>query len=152
MTQILGMADHQRILVAATLWRGERMALATVVETWRSAPCPVGTHLLVREGGGFVGSVSGGCVEGDILALASEVLAGAPAASRRYGVADAAAWEVGIPCGGDISVLVQPVRDGGFAPDLFEAIGAAQAAGKTLLIGTDVETGISEAEIGRAHV
>ena len=149
MTQILGMADHQRILAAAALWRGERMALATVVETWRSAPCPVGTHLLVREGGDFVGSVSGGCVEGDILALAGEVIAGAPAGSRRYGVADAEAWEVGIPCGGDISVLVQPVRDGGFAPALFDRIAAAQAAGETLLIGTDVETGESRVVTAR---
>jgi xanthine dehydrogenase accessory factor len=149
MRQILGIADHGRILAAAAQWRGEAMALATVIETWRSAPCPVGTHLLVREGGDFVGSVSGGCVEGDILTLASEVIAGAPAQSRRYGIADAAAWEVGIPCGGEISVLVQPVRGGGFAPALFDQIVAAQAAGETLLIGTDLETGFSRVVAAR---
>jgi xanthine dehydrogenase accessory factor len=140
---VIGMADHKRILAAAQAWRGARMALATVTQTWRSAPCPVGTHMLVREGGDFVGSVSGGCVEGDILTLASEVIAGAPHALRQYGVANAQAWEVGLPCGGDIAVLVQPVSDAGFAPALFDAIISAQGAGKTLLIGSDFDSGLS---------
>jgi xanthine dehydrogenase accessory factor len=140
---MIGMADHKRILAAAQEWRGARMALATVTQTWRSAPCPVGTHMLVREGGDFVGSVSGGCVEGDILTLAAEVIDGAPYGLRHYGVANAQAWEVGLPCGGDIAVLVQPVSDAGFAPTLLEGVILAQAAGQTLLIGTDLETGLS---------
>jgi xanthine dehydrogenase accessory factor len=140
---MIGMADHKRILAAAQAWRGTGMALATVTQTWRSAPCPVGTHMLVREGGDFVGSVSGGCVEGDILTLASDVIGGAPHAVRHYGVANAQAWEVGLPCGGDIAVLVQSVSDIGFAPELFAAIIDAQAAGETLLIGTDLESGLS---------
>ncbi|MEK6638858.1 MAG: XdhC family protein [Pseudomonadota bacterium] len=137
------MADHKRILAAALEWRGTKMALATVTQTWRSAPCPVGTHMLVREGGDFVGSVSGGCVEGDILTLANEVIDGAPHALRHYGVANTQAWEAGLPCGGDIAVLVQPVSDAGFAAVLFEEITQAQAAGQTLLIGTDLESGLS---------
>jgi xanthine dehydrogenase accessory factor len=137
------MADHQRTLAAASKWRGEKMALATVIQTWRSAPCPAGTHLLVREGGDFVGSVSGGCVEGDIITLAGEVIAGAPHALRHYGVANAQAWEFGLPCGGDIAVLVQPVNESGFAPLLFDAIISAQQAGETLLISTDLEKGQS---------
>lgn len=141
---MIGMADHKRILAAAQEWRGARMALATVTQTWRSAPCPVGTHMLVREGGDFVGSVSGGCVEGDILTLAAEVIDGAPHGLRHYGVANAQAWEVGLPCGGDIAVLVQPVSDAGFAPTLLEGLILAQAAGQTLLIGTDLETGMSQ--------
>jgi xanthine dehydrogenase accessory factor len=92
------------------------MALATVVTTWGSAPRPRGSHLLVHEDGRFEGSVSGGCVEADIMALAAEVIAGAPFALRRYGVADAAAWEVGLPCGGEIEVMVQPVARGGLRP------------------------------------
>lgn len=140
---MIGMADHKRVLAAAGGWRGAKMALATVTQTWRSAPCPVGTHMLVREGGDFVGSVSGGCVEGDILTLASEVIAGAPAALRHYGVANAQAWEVGLPCGGDIAVLVQPVSEAGFSAKLFEGIARAQATGQTLLIGTDLESGLS---------
>lgn len=140
---MIGMADHKRILAAAQDWRGAKMALATVTQTWRSAPCPVGTHMLVREGGDFVGSVSGGCVEGDILTLASDVIAGAPSALRHYGVANAQAWEVGLPCGGDIAVLVQPVSEEGFSAELFDGIAQAQAAGQTLLIGTDLESGLS---------
>lgn len=137
------MADHQRILAAAYQWRGTKMALATVTQTWRSAPCPVGTHMLVREGGDFVGSVSGGCVESDILTLAAEVIGGAPHAMRHYGVANAQAWEAGLPCGGDIAVLVQGVSEAGFAPALFEAIGDAQAVGETLFIGTNLQSGQS---------
>ncbi len=138
-----GLANHDRILAAAADWAGAPMALATVIETWRSAPCPVGTHMLVHADGRFVGSVSGGCVEGDVLHVAAEVIAGAPAMLRRYGVADGTAWEVGLPCGGDIVVLVQSVSDAGFAPELFERIMAARAAGKTLAICTDLEGGLS---------
>lgn len=119
------------------------MALATVIETWRSAPCPVGTHMLVHGDGRFVGSVSGGCVEGDVLHIAADVIAGAPAVLRRYGVADGAAWEVGLPCGGDIQVLVQPVSAIGFAPALFDLIIEARGGGQTLHIGTNLPTGPS---------
>lgn len=119
------------------------MAIATVIETWRSAPCPVGTHMLVHADGRFVGSVSGGCVEGDVLHVAAEVIGGAPATLRRYGVADGTAWEVGLPCGGDIQVLVQPVSDAGFAPVLFEQIVEARASGGSMTVGTNLETGLS---------
>jgi xanthine dehydrogenase accessory factor len=138
-----GSANHDRILASATSWVGAPMALATVIETWRSAPCPVGTHMLVNADGRFVGSVSGGCVEGDVLHVAAEVIAGAPAVLRRYGVADGAAWEVGLPCGGDIQVLVQPVSDAGFAPELFDLIIDARGKGRTLYVGTDLESGLS---------
>lgn len=99
--------------------------------------------MLVHADGRFVGSVSGGCVEGDVLHIAAEVIAGAPAVLRRYGVADGAAWEVGLPCGGDIQVLVQPVSAGGFAPVLFDRIIAARASGRTLHVGTNPESGLS---------
>lgn len=139
-----GAADHNRILAKAAEWAGAPMALATVIETWRSAPCPVGTHMLIHGDGAFVGSVSGGCVEGDVLQIASEVIAGAPATVRRYGVADGAAWEVGLPCGGNIAVLVQPVTAVGFAPALFDRIIAANAVGGTVSICTDLDSGGSE--------
>ena len=138
-----GAADHIRILVHAREWQGAKLAIATVIQTWRSAPCPVGTHMLVHEDGRFVGSVSGGCVEGDVLAACAEVIAGAPFVVRRYGVADGAAWEVGLPCGGDIVVLVQPVSARGFASELLERLGKASASGETLLVGTNLETGLS---------
>lgn len=126
------------------------MALATVVETWKSAPCPVGTHMLVHEDGRFVGSVSGGCVEGDILQVAAEVIAQNSFAVRRYGVADGSAWEVGLPCGGDIVVLVQNVSPEHFPGKLFGAISDARAARNTLLVGTDLATGASRVLDGEA--
>jgi xanthine dehydrogenase accessory factor len=119
------------------------MALATVIETWKSAPCPVGTHMLVHEDGRFVGSVSGGCVEGDILQVAADVIARNSFAVRRYGVADGSAWEVGLPCGGDIVVLVQNVSPEHFPGKLFGAIIDARGVRETLLVGTDLETGAS---------
>ena len=119
------------------------MAIATVVETWKSAPCPAGTHMLVHADGRFVGSVSGGCVEADVLERAQMVLSGAPAVVRSYGVADDAAWEVGLPCGGDIQVLVQPVSAQGFPESLFASIMEARSQGEDLLIATDLATGRS---------
>jgi xanthine dehydrogenase accessory factor len=119
------------------------MALATVVSTWGSAPRPRGSHMLVHEDGRFEGSVSGGCVETDILATAAEVIAGAPSVVKHYGVADAAAWEVGLPCGGEIAVLVQPVSAEGFPPQLFEAIEGARANGAAFEVATDLASGRS---------
>jgi xanthine dehydrogenase accessory factor len=138
-----GAADHRRVLDAARSWAGSPMALATVIDSWRSAPCPVGTHMLVHADGRFVGSVSGGCVEGDVLAISAQVIASGKAQVRRYGVASDAAWEAGLPCGGDIVVLVQPVSEEGFAPELFEAINEARGNGQSLTIATDLDSGQS---------
>ena len=138
-------ADNDGVLAAARAWKGARMALATVVSTWGSAPRPRGSHMIVHEDGRFEGSVSGGCVETDILTTAAEVIAGAPAVLKSYGVADTAAWEVGLPCGGQIEVLVQPVSDAGFAPALFDAIDAARAEGKAFDVATDLAAGRSGA-------
>lgn len=137
------MAENDSVITAARSWAGEPMALATVVSTWGSAPRPRGSHMLVHADGRFEGSVSGGCVESDILATAAEVIAGAPFQLKNYGVADAAAWEVGLPCGGEISVLVQPVSAEGFDPELFDRIAEAQAAGKALAVSTDLASGQS---------
>ena len=137
------MADHRDIVEKALEWSGSGLAIATVIETWRSAPCPVGTHMLIHEDGRFIGSVSGGCVEGDVLETAAGIIAGGPHHVKRYGVADGMAWDVGLPCGGDIVVLIQPVRASGFAPELFDRIDAARAAGMTAMLGTDLETGLS---------
>ncbi|OWK28372.1 putative xanthine dehydrogenase subunit A [Sphingomonas dokdonensis] len=120
------------------------MALATVVSTWGSAPRPRGSHMLVHEDGRFEGSVSGGCVEGDILDTAAQVIAGAPFAVKKYGVADASAWEVGLPCGGEISVMVQPVGADGFDPELFDRIAEARGDGQAITVTTDLETGHSD--------
>lgn len=137
------MADNDSVLTAAAAWKGAPMALATVVSTWGSAPRPRGSHMIVHADGRFEGSVSGGCVESDIMAAAADVIAGAPFQLKRYGVADAAAWEVGLPCGGEIEVLVQPVSAEGFDPELFDRIGEARDTGQALSVTTDLSTGQS---------
>src|SRR5438874_12436259 len=95
--------------------RGERVAIATVVATRRSAPRPVGSKLAVSEGGELAGSVSGGCVESDVAETAREVLASGRPALRSYGYSDERAWEVGLPCGGEIDVFVERLE--GELPD-----------------------------------
>lgn len=149
------MADNDSVLAAAAAWKGEPMAIATVTSTWGSAPRPRGSHMLVHQDGRFEGSVSGGCVESDILDTAARVIAGAPFQVKKYGVEDAAAWEVGLPCGGEIEVMVQPVSAAGFDPELFDRIVAARDNGESLVVTTDLATGHSDArplETGEAFV
>ena len=88
---------------------GRDVALATVIETWGSAPRPVGSHLVIDGEGNFEGSVSGGCVEGAVISEAAGVIASGVAKMLEFGVADEAAWQVGLSCGGRISVYVEKV-------------------------------------------
>jgi xanthine/CO dehydrogenase XdhC/CoxF family maturation factor len=89
--------------------RGEKVAVATVVATRRSSPRPVGSKLVVSESGEIAGSVSGGCVESDVVLAAQEVLEGAPPRLLTYGITDEMALEVGLSCGGEIDVFVEPL-------------------------------------------
>jgi xanthine dehydrogenase accessory factor len=149
------MAENDSVLTAARNWQGEPLAIATVVSTWGSAPRPRGSHMLVHADGRFEGSVSGGCVESDILQTAADVIAGAPFQLRTYGVADDAAWEVGLPCGGEIAVMVQPVSAAGFDPELFDRIAEAREHGQAVTVTTELATGHSDlrpAETGEVFV
>jgi xanthine dehydrogenase accessory factor len=139
-------SELDRLIGTAIAWRPARMAIATVIATWGSAPRPRGSHMLVHEDGRFEGSVSGGCVEGAVLHAAAETIADGQMRRLAYGVADESAWEVGLPCGGQIELLVQPVTKGGFAPDLFDRIAASRARGEALTLTTDLATG--ESRIG----
>ena len=99
------------ILQAAEDWRkqGRAVALATVVETWGSAPRPVGAHLVIDQEGNFLGSVSGGCVEGEVVTEALDVIDSGKPKILEFGVADETAWKVGLSCGGTIRVFVEPL-------------------------------------------
>ena len=99
------------ILRAAEDWRkeGRVVALATVVETWGSAPRPVGANLVIDQDGNFLGSVSGGCVEGAVVTEALDVIDSGKPKMLEFGVADETAWKVGLSCGGKIRVLVEKV-------------------------------------------
>lgn len=99
------------VLDIAQKWResGRDVALATVVETWGSAPRPTGSHLVIDAAGNFEGSVSGGCVEGAVVSEALEVLESGTAKMLEYGVADETAWQVGLSCGGKIKVYVERI-------------------------------------------
>ena len=98
-------------LDVAEAWvkEGRRVAIATVIETWGSAPRPVGSHLVVDGNGNFQGSVSGGCVEGAVITEAADVIASGAPKVLDFGVADETAWRVGLSCGGRIRVLVERV-------------------------------------------
>ncbi len=101
------------ILEQAAQWldEGRKVALATVIETWGSAPQPVGSQLAVDGEGNFIGSVSGGCVEGAVVTEALDIIHSRKPKTLQFGVADETAWKVGLACGGRISVYVEPLTE-----------------------------------------
>lgn len=103
------LASDDEILREAQIWKeaGRAVAVATVVETWGSAPRPVGSHLVIDGEGLFVGSVSGGCVEGDVVTEALDVIEAGTPRLLEFGVADDTAWKAGLSCGGRIKVYVE---------------------------------------------
>jgi xanthine dehydrogenase accessory factor len=118
-------------------WRaeGKAVALATVIGVRRSAPRPAGAKMAVSELGEIAGSVSGGCVEGAVVQVADRVLDTGTPQLLHFGIADSEAWEVGLPCGGEIDVWVQR-----YQPGEFEALARAgeRAVEVTVLEGDGV--------------
>jgi xanthine/CO dehydrogenase XdhC/CoxF family maturation factor len=106
------MDTDDTLLNTAADWKaaGRKVALATVVRTWGSSPRPEGSQLLVDDDGNMVGSVSGGCIEGAVIKEAKDVMAGAPPKLLEFGVSNEQAWEVGLACGGKVSVWVEAVE------------------------------------------
>jgi xanthine/CO dehydrogenase XdhC/CoxF family maturation factor len=102
-------SKDDNILNEAAAWRehGHKVALATVVKTWGSSPRPAGSQLAVHEDGSFVGSVSGGCIEGAVVTEALEVMKTGKPKVLEYGITDDLAWEVGLACGGQVRVFVE---------------------------------------------
>jgi xanthine dehydrogenase accessory factor len=93
--------------VDAWVARGDDVALATVIDVKRSAPRPPGAKMAVNSRGEVSGAVSGGCVEGAVVAVAEDVLRGGEPRLLHFGIADSEAWDVGLPCGGEIGVFVE---------------------------------------------
>ena len=136
-------APHDSIPEAALAWHraGQGAALATVIETWGSAPRQPGSQLAISGGGEMVGSVSGGCVEGAVVTEALDALADRRARILTFGVSDETAFAAGLACGGTIRVLVEPVGDGPEAlPEaLLAGLVAARAAPRAVALVTQTD-------------
>lgn len=139
------------LLTKARTWHDEGcgVALATVMQTWGSAPRRRGSHAVIRDDGLFEGSVSGGCVEGDVLVAAQALLAAGGGFERRdYGVQDENAWTFGLACGGSIAVLIQTIDDAHFPALLLDRVIAERRQGRAVAVASDLATG-KAAETGR---
>ncbi len=111
-SNVTAFANDDEVLSQASAWQadGKQVALATVVSTWGSSPRPVGSHLAIDSSGKFVGSVSGGCIEGAVVHEAVEAMNDGKPRLLEYGVTNDMAWEVGLACGGTIQVYVEPIE------------------------------------------
>lgn len=141
-----------RSAVDAWLAQGQRVALATVLHTWGSAPRPAGAALAVAEDGAFAGSVSAGCVEGAVIEAAAEVLAGSGPRRLSYGVSDDRAWSLGLACGGEITLWVAPL-DPVLWRAAWRAVDARQAAHRSWVVNGPVGwLGRECLSVGVAHL
>lgn len=135
--------NEMQILQQAEKWRraGRGVAIATVVETFGSAPRPPGSHLVVEESGLFCGSVSAGCVEGDVIAAALDALADGAPRLLEFGVGEEVAWRAGLSCGGSIVVHVARVDDECLA--LLSRVNAERALRRACAVATPIDGGAS---------
>src|SRR3954451_24814374 len=136
------LARDEDILRAAEDWKkaGRGVALATVVETWGSAPRPVGSNLVIDDQGNFLGSVSGGCAEGAGVTKAIAVIESGKPKTLEFGVADETAWKVGLSCGGKIRVFVEKVAQ--FVRlDILKALNEDRAARRSVIVVTNQDSG-----------
>ncbi|MFN3231789.1 MAG: XdhC family protein [Alphaproteobacteria bacterium] len=125
------------ILKTAEDWRaqGRKVALATVSSTWGSAPFPVGSQLAADDQGNFVGSVSGGCIEGAVITEARQAIEDGEIRNLEFSVSNEDAWEVGLACGGTIRVFVEPMPD-----EIQDVVNAAEES-RSVALTTNLETG-----------
>ena len=118
--------------VKAWLEEGDPVAVATVISTWGSAPRPAGSRMAISQSGKIAGSVSGGCLEGEVFEQAQAILKGKPANLVHYGVSDDLAWTVGLSCGGEVDVLIEPLAQ------VHRDLMAALEAERPVVLKTDV--------------
>jgi xanthine dehydrogenase accessory factor len=145
------MSDPGRTLDAATagnafevarqwLERDGEIVSATVVGTWGSAPVPIGGQMIISKDGDFHGSVSGGCVEGEVIAAAEDVFATGKAETLAFGVSDETAWGAGLPCGGEIAVYLEHMTKADAGEMIAEAARASRER-EGLVIATNLQSG-----------
>lgn len=138
-------APDPLLLATALEWlaKGRSVAIATVIETWGSAPQPVGSQLLIDADGNFLGSVSGGCVEAEVVAQAADVIATGTPKNLAFGVEDATAWKVGLACGGAIRVFLEPLgrKDMGSPDGVLQPLLRDVEARRAVALITDLTTG-----------
>lgn len=133
--------DHMPSVAVELISKGKRAALATVISTWGSAPRPIGSQLAITSDGEFWGSVSGGCVEGAVILEAQSALEDGKCRILNYGVADEDAFAVGLACGGEIRILVEPIGIGdGPTSDQISEIAQAHKDRKTIALSVDLAT------------
>src|SRR5256714_9451485 len=118
--------------ISAWLDGGDPVAVATVISTWGSAPRPAGSRMAISQSGKIAGSVSGGCLEGEVFEQAQAILKGKPASLFHYGVSDDLAWTVGLSCGGEVDVLIEPLAQ------VHRDLMAALEAERPVVLRTDV--------------
>ena len=136
--------DFDAVVAQALAWRaeGRQVALATVARTWGSSPRPAGSKLAVNDAAEFVGSVSGGCIEGAVIQEALEVMASGASRVLGFGVSDETAWEVGLACGGNVEVFVEAVAPEvgrGIATAVLEALRDARRAKRQVVLVTPLD-------------
>lgn len=131
------------VLESAREWldKDGAVAIATVIDTWGSAPVPVGGQMAVAADGRFQGSVSGGCIEGDVIAEAEEILGTGKPKTLSFGVADETAWRAGLPCGGQVKVYVERIRKEGGGSEMLARAVEAQQKRQGLVIQTRLDDG-----------
>jgi xanthine dehydrogenase accessory factor len=136
--------DVDAVVEQALAWRaeGRKVALATVARTWGSSPRPAGSKLAVNDAAEFVGSVSGGCIEGAVIQEALEVMASGASRVLGFGVSDETAWEVGLACGGNVEVFVEavaPELGRGITTAVLEALRDARRARRQVVLVTPLD-------------
>jgi xanthine dehydrogenase accessory factor len=136
--------DEDPLLAAASWISGHQtVAMATVTRTWGSAPRPAGSQMAVREDGAFVGSVSGGCIEGAVIGEAQAALQDGKSRNLKFGVTNEEAWAVGLACGGTIEVNVTPVTKAAERAAL-SALNRARNEKRAVVLATDLSSGRTE--------